>query len=1619
MGVDHVATKFGEGFYEIYPQINKQAQNAARDAIGKKLSEEFARAQADMRDQQQKTTDQGLSDDKKTRTSKKQTSDESLKQFYEYTRVAQQGRRAADKEEKGFAFSRAKEQLALGKREETLGKQRVANVKKTQSAESFLSKARTEFSKKFNRETEGNETVLHHLATQFRTVGTVAKGIGLSTSVASSFGILEGAIGAAAAAAPILGAALVAIPAAIASVVTEAVVLKIAFNGVGSAIKDGFDPSKVKDFNKELAKLSPSARKFVKDIVNLKNVKLPNLQEAFFSQKSLQDAGKRLKGFVQSIAPELKGVAEANGKLFGNILGGLETKQGTKTFQDLFKGITAGIKNAAPGIAVFEKGILHLIDGVGKLGGAGGKNVNKFLTGFGNALNKIDVAKLFKKASGALHSFKLLADQIAGSLSGIFKALGGSDKLGSVFFKNITGFFAEINKFVNSKIGQKFLSQLIGTLNALSSLSAVIVKDALGFLAGAFASLYPKIKPVVDEIHKILDDLVPLGPIVGGIAAGAFTAFKVVLKFIEPVIEAIVSTISKHKGLFITLGSTILVAAAAFKVLNAVMHANPLGLIITLIAAVVVGLIYAYDHFKTFRTIVNDTWKVIQTGAVYLWHYVLEPFFKFVAFYLKNIVIPFFTTLWKVVKHAFQDVIAPVVLFVWNHILAPLFSFIGKAVPKVIGFFNRLSKNVAKVWNAIGGYVSAAWQVITTTFGDVKDFCSSVVSSFQKYLVKPIQKVWDAVSSGVDSLWQGIVGFFVSGVNFGIDVVNGLTSALISGVDFVIGIVNDVIGGIDAVSKYVGFHIDTIPPISATALQIGYVHNPYAGAAAKKLNSKGRTSDSDTRGHASGGPIKGPGGPTADKIHAMLSDGEFVVNAKMAKRYQALLQLINGGQLTGFAAGGPVGVPRYASGGSVGSATAVLTSGGAGYGKTVAIFNALTKETTKLIASFTTMDKETGKSLSAVTDNTAKMQKGVGTNLDGTQAHTDKFWKSVQKSFTTGFKTIGTTTSTLPASFTKPVEAQYTTVQNRTGTMWTHIVGSFNNGIKKGVKQSVAQLPAAFVTPARKSYNSAIRATASTWTNINKQFTQGVRNTGTASSQLVKANQPGVQGLVSVYENNIKKVWDSVAVPLKLPKLNTVSYQKQSVTAAKVTPVAAQAPIYVATGSYISGKVRGPGGPREDKVPAMLSDGEFVVNARQTKAHRALLERINSGSIRGYASGGAVESVPQVLDWLKSIAGRVPYVLGGNGPNSFDCSSLVGNVWARLTGHQRNVRYFVTGNERPWLLSHGFAPGADPSGFTVGLTSPPEHTVGILAGHRFEAAHTGTRMRFDDGATNALSMSQRFHFGGIGGFGAITDKQVKSIKDAAAKKIPGDSKQAQMLRAIPDQLAPKMQAKTVAAQKALFAQFADFTLGSGGDLGQGGGGVLGWIKSAQNFVGFPNSWIPGIETIIRRESGGNPNAINRTDSNARAGHPSQGLMQTIPSTFNAFVPKALRGLGILNPVANIAAAVRYIESRYGSIFNVQQANPRLPRRGYSFGGPVLKRDRGGPVPTGFSTIFNGTGAPEWINDPQQMQGFGQQEVDVRVSFDSDEAEKFVDVRVSKNNERLSRALGSNGRRGRR
>lgn len=123
--------------------------------------------------------------------------------------------------------------------------------------------------------------------------------------------------------------------------------------------------------------------------------------------------------------------------------------------------------------------------------------------------------------------------------------------------------------------------------------------------------------------------------------------------------------------------------------------------------------------------------------------------------------------------------------------------------------------------------------------------------------------------------------------------------------------------------------------------------------------------------------------------------------------------------------------------------------------------------------------------------------------------------------------------------------------------------------------------------------------------------------------------------------DSIMKIQQGMANALALPfPANLAAYATVAANAASI--VSNIQAVQFADG----GRVSGPGGPRDDKILARVSNGEYVVNAKATARNLPLLEAINSNqapSVRAmpaYADGGRVQA--------SAFSGRVPTV--GNTP---------------------------------------------------------------------------------------------------------------------------------------------------------------------------------------------------------------------------------------------------------------------------------------------------------------------------------------------------------------------------------
>ncbi|EHN09426.1 minor tail protein [Patulibacter medicamentivorans] len=172
------------------------------------------------------------------------------------------------------------------------------------------------------------------------------------------------------------------------------------------------------------------------------------------------------------------------------------------------------------------------------------------------------------------------------------------------------------------------------------------------FVTAIADTLGPELLPAAADLATTLDHVAgPLGTIIGAILAGfvqlghgALPGVQTAIEQIAPALQAIVDsgtlrTLGQAIGATFGTAATVIgtvatelqrvgllrpvilgvvAAFTAWKVatvaLNLVMRANPILLVVSAIAALAVGVVYAYRRFAWFRNAVDTVWSSLKTG---------------------------------------------------------------------------------------------------------------------------------------------------------------------------------------------------------------------------------------------------------------------------------------------------------------------------------------------------------------------------------------------------------------------------------------------------------------------------------------------------------------------------------------------------------------------------------------------------------------------------------------------------------------------------------------------------------------------------------------------------------------------------------------------------------------------------------------------------------------------------------------------------------------------------------------------------------------------------------------------------------------------------------------------
>ncbi len=148
------------------------------------------------------------------------------------------------------------------------------------------------------------------------------------------------------------------------------------------------------------------------------------------------------------------------------------------------------------------------------------------------------------------------------------------------------------------------------------------------------------------------------------------------------------------------------------------------------------------------------------------------------------------------------------------------------------------------------------------------------------------------------------------------------------------------------------------------------------------------------------------------------------------------------------------------------------------------------------------------------------------------------------------------------------------------------------------------------------------------------------------------------------------------------------------------------------------------------------------------------------------------------------------------------------------------------------------------------------------------------------------------------------------------------------------------------------------------------------IAEAINADHAPPSWLPAIELMISKESGGNPSAV---DPISVLGEHAMGLMQMLPTTFGMY-----SGGNIMNPLTNLEAAIKYIMADYGSPYNIVGIGRAGTYKGYSGGGAINEPVYGRGAWSGMGYSFAENGQPEYVSNSSQAAASAGSDTMVRL-----------------------------------
>lgn len=193
--------------------------------------------------------------------------------------------------------------------------------------------------------------------------------------------------------------------------------------------------------------------------------------------------------------------------------------------------------------------------------------------------------------------------------------------------------------------------------------------------------------------------------------------------------------------------------------LNAALTANPIGIVVVAIAALVAGLVWAYNNIDGFRKIVDESWAAIKKA---------------------------FVAGWDRLKKIFTD---------WNG-----------TMNKVKGWFSNLGRSIMKGFEGAGSWLwlegrkvlKGLWEGITNGWTDIEEWFIDLGNTIGEFFEEAGDWLVEAGKAILGGLTDGIVGAWNDSSDWLGDIYTGITDWFSGSWDWLYGSGQELIAGLNA-----------------------------------------------------------------------------------------------------------------------------------------------------------------------------------------------------------------------------------------------------------------------------------------------------------------------------------------------------------------------------------------------------------------------------------------------------------------------------------------------------------------------------------------------------------------------------------------------------------------------------------------------------------------------------------------------------------------------------------------------------------------------------------------------------------------------------------------------------